>query len=277
MDVSDLPPDSVQWWTVVRRQLQFYLRTWRFVGLLLFILAVSFATLGFQIAYHNSGASGVGNYLYGAVESVATFGVIIGAFMGGDAIAMDFGTGTGYYVLVLPVRRIVLLLGRYTAAFLATFALALVYYAMVLTGATWFYGISSIPWSDLVASLGITALFVLAVLAAAFLFSAFFRSPAISIVVTILILFLAFDIVDGVLSVTSIEPWFSLLYAGQASALVFQGQPHLTVTHLMAGGRSITISAWTPYIWEGIAIMLGYIVVCLALSAVIYEAKESKG
>jgi ABC-2 type transport system permease protein len=275
MDVSDLPSDTAQWVTAVRRQLRFYLKTWRFVGLLLFVLVVDIAITALNIAYNSSGLS-ASDYLYSAIGPVPTFGVIVGAFIGGDALAMDFGGGTGYFMLVLPVRRIVLLLGRYAAAFLAAFALILVYFVISLTGAVWFYGILGIPWWDVVASLGIAALFALAILAAAFLFSSFFRSPAISIVTTILVLFLAFDIVDGILSITTVEPWFSVLYAGQAVALVFESQPHLTITHGM-GARGLTFRTWTPYIWEGVAIMLVYLVVCLVVSAVIYQNKESKG
>jgi len=275
MELHDLPSDTAQWLTAVRRQLRFYLKTWRFVGLLLFVAVVDIAVTALNIAYNSAGSS-AGDYLYNAIGAMPTFGVIVGAFIGGDALAMDFGSGTGYFMLVLPVRRIVLLLGRYAAAFLAAFALILVYYAISLSGAVWFYGFLGVPWGDVVESIGIAALFALAVLAAAFLFSSFFRSPAISIVVTILALFLAFDIVDGILSITTVEPWFSILYAGQAIALVFEGQPHETIVRVTAA-RGLTIRSWTPYVWEGVAIMVGYLVVCLVLSAIIYQRKESKG
>jgi ABC-type transport system involved in multi-copper enzyme maturation permease subunit len=187
---------------------------------------------------------------------------------------MDFGSGTGYFMLVLPVRRTVLLLGRYAAAFLAAFALLLVFYTVSLFGAGWFYGLGAIPWVEVVESVGLAALFALAVLATAFLFSAFFRSPAISMVVTILVLFLAFDIIDGVLAITSVEPWFSLLYAGEAPALVFESQPHLTISPPISG---VTIHSWNPYVWEGAVIMLGYFVIALVLSVVLYHYKELKG
>jgi ABC-2 type transport system permease protein len=275
MDRASLPSDVAQWITAVRRQLRFYLKTWRFVGLLLFILIVDVAITAVGIAYNMSGTS-ASDYLYGAIGAMPTLGVIVGAFIGGDAIAMDFGSGTGFFMLVLPVRRTVLLLGRYAAAFLASFALILVFFAISLFGAAWFYGLGAIPWIDVAASLGIAALFAMAVLATAFLFSSFFRSPAVSMVVTILALFLAFDIIDGVISITSVEPWFSILYAGQAVALVFESQPHLTVTHGM-GVRGITFHSWTPYVWEGVVVMLAYFVIALSVSVAIYHYKELKG
>jgi ABC-type transport system involved in multi-copper enzyme maturation permease subunit len=269
------PSDGDQWWMAVRRQLRFYLRTWRFLGLLVFVAVVDGAFTAVQIHYGNSGSS-VGDYLYSAVGSLGTFGVIVGAFMGGDAIAMDFGSGSGYFMLVLPVRRPILLLGRYVAAFLATFVLVLVYYGISLSGAVYFYGLGAIPLANLAVSIGLAALLALAVLATAFLFSAFFRSPAVSMLVTILVLFLAFTVVDALLTVTPVEPWFSLLYAGQAVAIAFEGQPHLTTTYGM-GKRHLAIHTWTPYLWEGAAIMVGYLAVALLLSLILYERKESKG
>jgi len=275
MDHAILPSDTAQWITAVRRQLRFYLKTWRFLGLLLFILIVDVSITAVGIAYGMSGTSAA-NYLYGAIGAMPTLGVIVGAFIGGDAIAMDFGSGTGYFTLVLPVRRTVLLLGRYAAAFLSAFALLLVFYAITLFGAGWFYGIAAIPWLSVAESLGLAALFAMAILSTAFLFSAFFRSPAVSMVVTILVLFLAFDIVDGVLTITGLEPWFSILYAGQVVALVFEGQPHLTTT-VTPGRAHLTFHTWSPYIWEGTAIMLVYFVLFLAASIAIYRYKELKG
>lgn len=275
MESPSLPSDQTQWLSAVRRQLRYYFRTWRFVGLLGFVLLVTVAGTALSIAYGSSGKSAA-DYLYGIFSNFGTFGIIIGAFIGGDAIAVDFGTGSGYFMLVLPVRRVVLLLGRFTAAFLVSFALILVYYAVGLSGAVWFYGFAGIPWLDFVASLALAALFALATLATAFLFSSFFRSPAVSMVVTILVLFLAFLFIDGILSITSLEPWFSLPYAGQAIGLVFQGQPHLTIIST-PGARGLQIHTWYPYVWEGAVIMLVYFVVGLVLSAIIYQYRELKG
>lgn len=275
MGSSRLPSDEVQWLSAVRRQLRYYVRTWRFFGLLIFVVGVTVAATALSIAYNSSGTS-ASDYLYGAFSNFPTFGIIIGAFIGGDAIAVDFGTGSGYFMLVLPVRRLVLLLGRYTAAFLVSMGLIVVFFVVELTGALWFYGFLAIPWGAFASSLGLAALFALATLATAFLFSSFFRSPAVSMVVTILVLFLAFLFIDGILSITSLEPWFSLPYAGQVIALVFESQPHLTVTKLH-GPRGLEIHTWTPYIWEGVVIMIVYFVVALVLSAVIYQYRELKG
>lgn len=275
MSPPSLPSDQAQWLSAVRGQLRYYLRTWRFVGLLAFVLVVTVAGTALSIAYHSAGTSAA-DYLYGIFTSFGTLGIIIGAFIGGDAIAVDFGTGSGYFMLVLPVRRLVLLLGRFTAAFLVSFALILVYYAVGVSGALWFYGVAAVPWGAFAASLGLACLFLLATLATAFLFSSFFRSPAVSMVVTILVLFLAFLFIDGILAITSLEPWFSLPYAGQVIGLVFEGQPHLTILKGPATS-GLEIHTWHPYVWEGTVIMFAYFLVALVLSAVIYQYREVKG
>jgi ABC-type transport system involved in multi-copper enzyme maturation permease subunit len=276
MDTANLPSDVSQWWAATRYQLRFYLRTWRFLGLLLFFVIVGGAATGVQIYLHDNGGSAAG-FLSGSLGNLQIFGIIIAAFIGGDAIAMDFGGGTGYYMLVLPVRRASILLGRYAAAFVTGLTLVLVYYVITLVGALYFYG-GALPWVPLLESFLLAVLYGAAVLSTAFFFSALFRSPALSIVVTILLLFLGFLIIDGVVgSSLGYEPWFSILYAGNVIGLVLVGAPHYSAMTVTVGARMVTTHTWNPYIWEGVVIMLAYFLIFLFLSGVIYQYKESKG
>jgi len=277
MDLARLPSDFAQWRTAVYRQWKFYLRTWRFLLLLIFVLIIVVAFTAVSVVQGDSGVSAA-DYLNGGASSLGIFGIIIGAFIGGDAIAMDFGSGTGYFMLVLPVKRIVLLLGRYAAAFAVTVILIAVFLVVPLMGAIYFWGVSGIPWVALGQTFLLSALYGLAVISTAFFFSALFRSPAVSMIATILILFLGFLIIDGVVGTSlGYEPWFSLLYAGSVIGLPLIGQPHHTEMVSHVGGRMITTHMWYPYIWEGTLILFGYFVVFLALSAIIYQYKESKG
>jgi ABC-2 type transport system permease protein len=277
MEVDHLPSDFDQWVTAVRHQFRFYLRTWRFVGLLAFVLLVVVAFLVVTIV-KDQAATSAATYLDAAVSNLSIFGIIIGAFIGGDAIAMDFGSGSGYYLLVLPARRVVFLLGRFTAAFVLTLGLIAIFYLFPIAGAIHFYGVAALPGGELAESFGIAVLFGLAVLATAFFFSSLFRSPAISMVVTILALFLGFLFVDGIVgSSLNVEPWFSLLYAGDAIGEPLVALPHHTSMTTQFGMRMITTYTWEPFIPEGVEILAAYFVVFLVLSAVLYSLKESKG
>ncbi len=266
--------DGEQFFVALRRQLQFYLRTWRFAGLLAFTLAVSLIVLVLEVAVFGSGAKTASDYLAGFYGELAVDAILVAALLGGDAISMDFGSPTGYYMLVQPVRRWVLLLGRYLAAFLAAFAIGLVYVALGVFGAAYFFGVGAVPFATLGLSVGLMILFLLGALSAAFSFSALIRSPAVGMIVSVLVLFLGFSIVDGVFELADIEPWFSIQYAGQAISEVFSS----TISHrVVLGVGRIRVITYHPYPAEAAAIMLGYFVLFLALALLVYDRKESQG
>jgi ABC-2 type transport system permease protein len=268
-----------QWQIAFRSQLTFYLRTNRFLGLLLFVAIVTGAGLAFQlhsgVAQITASSSDASAYLLSYLGSIGVVIVLVAAFLGGDALAIDFGTSSGYYMLVLPVKRIVLLAGRFAAAFTATFVIGLVYYAFAVGGAAYFYGAGAIPFATLGFSIGLAAVYALSALGVAFFFSSFFRSPAVGMIVTVLVLYLGFSIVTGVAEVAGFEPWFSLTYGADVVSQVFNTQ--FTHMNVLVATPQISITTYEPYWWEGVAIMLAYLVAFLGLSVTVYERKESKG
>jgi len=158
-----------------------------------------------------------------------------------------------------------------------TLGLLAVFYIVPIVGAIHFYGLAALPGGELTESFGIAVLFALAVLATSFFFSSLFRSPAVSMVVTILALFLGFLFADGIADSLNVEPWFSILYAGDAIGEPLVALSHHTSMTVHFGMRTVTTYTWEPFIPEGVLILLGYFVVFLVLSAVIYDRKESKG
>lgn len=274
--VSDLE----NWRAITTHQLQHYLRTNRFLGLLAFVFAISALTLTFQVS---AGVAAVrieqlyrpSEYLSNFLGNVGLWIILAAAFFGGDALSVDFSTGAGYYMLVLPIRRSVLLAGRYTAAALVTFAVVGLYYAFAVGGAVYFFGTSGIPWLGVAESLGLAALFTLAALSVAFCVSAFIRSPAAGVLVTILVLWVGFSVLATVLELVGLEPWWSLQYAGGAIAAVLDTDfIHRQVIPL---GASQSYTIWDATVREGLAIMAGYVAAFLPLSAYLYHRKESTG
>jgi ABC-type transport system involved in multi-copper enzyme maturation permease subunit len=274
--VSDLE----QWRLVTLQQLGHYFRTHRFYGLLGFIVLISALTLASQI---DAGVSVVqveqlyrsSEYLSNFLDNTGLWVVLAAAFFGGDALSVDFSTGAGYYTLVLPIRRPVLLAGRYAAATLVTLAVVVVYYAFGLVGASYFFGVASIPWGPLGASFGAAAFFALAALSVAFCVSAFFRSPAAGVLVTILVLYVGFTTLQQVVELAGIEPWFSLTYAGGTMAAILDTDfVHVQSIPL---GEDQFYTIWSATVSEGLAIMAAYVAVFLPLSAYLYQRKESTG
>ncbi|HYA10690.1 MAG TPA: ABC transporter permease [Thermoplasmata archaeon] len=273
--------DAEQFQTAFRYQLRSYRRTWRFLGLLGFVAVISAAILGVQL--HRGVATVTANnptssdYLATYLSVLADAVIITGAFLGGDALAVDLSGGPGYLMLAQPVRRGALLGGRFAAAAVTGTAVGLVYYAFAAVAAQYFYG--NVP-SALLLSIGAALLFLLAVLAVAFFFSSFFRNPTVSIIASVLILILGFPIATSIGDLSGVEPWFSLDYGAQAITTVLSTNfQHETVMHVGVGrrGGSIAVYTFAPYPWEGAVIMAVYLAAFLVLSYVIYRFKEVRG
>lgn len=272
--------DFRQFRTAFLYQLRSYLRTWRFVGLMAFVILVSIAVLAVQLdngvtvvkANHPQASDELASSLSLMTDAV----IIVGAFLGGDALAVDLSGGPGYLMLSQPVRRRTLLAGRFAAATVTGAAIGTVYYVFAVASVQYFYG--TVP-SAVFLSYGLALLFLLAVLAVAFFFSSFFRSPTVSIVAAILILLIGFPILTSIGTLTGVEPWFSLDYGSQAiSSSLASNFTHDLQTHIELGKKSgFTIYSFSPYPWEGAVIMATYLVVFLGLSYVMYRYKEVRG
>jgi len=278
----DLPDDGAQLRIATRYQLRFFRRSNRVLASALLMAIITTITLGVnfyngaatvQAQYHDSGsymASGFGFFPFILVVAV------VAAMLGGDAIATDFGSATGYYALVLPVRRSVLLLGRYLAAALIGVGVTLIYFLAIMGAAQYFFG--SLPVDATLGALGLTVLVVLAFVGFAFLLSSMFRRPTISTIVVLLLLILAFPLVTSLLTSFGIEPWFMINYGAAAIAQVLAPQAHSGSIPTDIG-RNMTVLThfFNPYVWQGVLILVGYLVLSLGASIAIYDRKELKG
>jgi len=272
--------DFEQWRIVTVNQLEHYVRTYRFAGLLGFVVLTSVLTLAFEL---DAGIAAVrveqlfrsSEYLSNFLANTGLWIVLAAAFFGGDALSVDFSTGAGYYILVLPVRRPVLLAGRYTAAALITVAIVGAYYLIGTIGAIYFFGLGTIPWGALVGSLGAAALFTLAAVSVAFCVSAFVRSPSAGVLITVLVLYVGFTTLQSVVELAGVEPWWSLSYAGGTMAAILDTD--FVHVQLIPLGEDQFYTIWSATVGEGLAIMAGYLAVFLPLSAYLYQRKESTG
>jgi ABC-2 type transport system permease protein len=272
--------DFEQFLKAVSYQLKFYLRTWRFIGLLLFTVALTGGILAYQlhlgVATIQANNPAVTDFLGSALGNMNMEVIILAAFFGGDAISMDLGTATGYYMLTLPVRRPVLMMGRFTSAFLVSTGVAAVYFAVEAAGGWYIYG--TLPGADLAVSVGLALFFLLACLALAFFLSSLFRSPSVSIVIILLLMLIGFPAVTEIVGdLGGYEPWWSLTYAGSVISTVFTNPAHEVTNLLGRGAHKIMVYTWSPYIWEGVVIMAAYLVVFFVLSIMIYNYRELKG
>ena len=252
------------------QNLQFYLRTKRFVFFLILvalITAVIYGLIGGGVVSVPSTAEGFDTFYFSFITDLV---IIVGAFLGGDAMANDFSFRIGLFVLSQPVSRVSILLGRYLGALAVGIAIITLYYVLGSFGMLYLYRGVPIQVGE---SYLLSLVYVASAIALGFLFSSMFRNGSTAIVTAIILMLLVFSIISGVLTLANIEPSFILTYGGGvvADILVVPYGPHKFIgSHL----GKITVTAYTPYVWEGIVIMLGYLVVSLVISVIIYNRRE---
>ena len=261
----------------LKYQFYSYLRTKRFIALALLVAVISVAILILEIhlgsAAITSQYKNSMTYLFNFMQNLSFTIVLVAAFLGGSAISTDFASNYSYFILVQPVRRSSLLIGRYISAFIASLLIILVYYLFAAVGSLYFF--SSIPLA-FASSIGLAAVFIASVLAFAFFMSSLFNNPQTSTMAVVILLVIVLPVLSSILpALANLEPWFLINYGGQVVYNVFSTNfVHFSSITVPVKGGSYKISQYQPYLLEGIEIMLGYLVVFLAAALYTYKYKQ---
>jgi ABC-2 type transport system permease protein len=261
----------------LKYQFYSYLRTKRFIALALLVAVISVAILVLEMhlgsAAITSQYKNSMTYLFSFMQNLSFTIVLVAAFLGGSAISTDFASNYSYFILVQPVRRSSLLIGRYISAFIASLLIILVYYLFAAVGSLYFF--SSIPLA-FASSIGLAAVFIASVLAFAFFMSSLFNNPQTSTMAVVILLVIVLPVLSSILpALANLEPWFLINYGGQVVYNVFSTNfVHFSSITVPVKGGSYKISQYQPYLLEGIEIMLGYLVVFLAAALYTYKYKQ---
>jgi ABC-2 type transport system permease protein len=248
-----------------------YLRSKRFYILVAITFAIGAAITGALYYYRPSAylSSPLAFYSvwWGSVASL--FVLLSGIFYGADAISAEFQNRTGYYLIPNPVNRSSVFLGKFLAAFVASAITVAVFAAITVADASIYFG-ANIP-IELAESFLFTIIYILPMLGVAFFFSSVFKNNSYSILVSVIVLWIGFSyLLPLIVTLTGSEPWYLLSYGGQIIGNVVRpsGYPaHVTI----AGGITTSYATTVP---EGLAIMLGYLVIFVVLGLVLFERKD---
>ena len=271
---THVPPSVQQAPKLARYQLREYLRSRRFValaGIILGIGAVITAVLGYYRGplVHDK-VSFFGTFFGGGIDIVI---VLAAVFFGGDAIAGEFQNKTGYFLMGLPVRRGTVYVGKFIAAYLAAVAMLLLFLAVLVGNALFYFGGQAIPW-QLVPSLGLALLYLAAVMGATFLFSSLFKTSAYGFVLTAILFLFGFTLLqDLVYGLAHVEPWMVISYAESTIGGVFAGSVNWGFQHTVAGNM-FTGYADVAGIGEGADIMLAYLLLTAVGGFFRFEREE---
>jgi ABC-2 type transport system permease protein len=270
---NPVPDSMMQVGIVAKYSFLDYLRSRRFIilsiitvliGVLLTVAVGWYRPLAFTSTSLGFYSSWWGN--------ATTFLVILtGVFFGGDAISGEFQNKTGYFTIPNPIRRSSIYIGKWVAAFIAS-TVILALFTIITVGNGLFYFGLDIPY-QFVESVLFTWLYLVSVLGFTFLFSALFKSSAISILVTIILFLFGFGIIELVVTnFAGVEPWFLLSYGSTIISYIFTVPYPPHVSTIDAG--PFTLTTYVPTVPEGIAIMVIYFLVTVVLGLVLFERKE---
>ena len=256
-------PDTFRQALILSRyQLRDYLRSRRFILMMCIVLAAG-AILTAVIGYFRPvGIIDNANDLYGSLGGGLVFVILFaGIIFGGDAIAGEFQNKTGYFLMGLPIKRGSVYVGKYLAALAASIVSMVVFVVILVANAIFYLGGGA--FSDpvqLLEALGLSLLYLLALLGFVFLFSSLFKTSLYAVLVVAVMFLFGFTILQGVVTMLAhTEPWFLLSYADGVIGYPLTGVlPHMMTTVNPFSGQTTT--TYNPTYLEGIGVMLGYFV-----------------
>ncbi|MFX1572888.1 MAG: ABC transporter permease [Promethearchaeota archaeon] len=188
-------------------------------------------------------------------------------------ICEEFKTKTGN--IVFPkINKYKLIVGKYLGNLVYIVIIMGIYYFMLgLLGFYYYGGPINIR---IYYSFGFALLYLLAISSFVTFFSSFMRSPTITIVVTILLLLIGFNIADSIVIAVApdFETIYSLTYMGNLiTSILINPFPDPRYIDLNIG--EFTIRSWiTPSVEMGITILLLYTFICMILASYLFKRRQ---
>ncbi len=198
-------------------------------------------------------------------------------------ICSEFNKRTGF--IVFPkINKYKLIIGKYLGnLILVVFIVAVYYLILGLFGFLYYGGPINIR---IFYSFGFAVLYVVALSSFVTLFSSFMKNVNITIIITLVILLMGFNIADQIITLVfadTFEPLYSLAYLGNLISSVLQNPfPDPRYVEFSFGGMGggmmggdFSFGSWvTPSIFMGTTLLLVYIVACFLLAAILFKRRQ---
>ncbi|MBS7632640.1 ABC transporter permease [Candidatus Bathyarchaeota archaeon] len=194
--------------------------------------------------------------------------IIVGTFFAGDAIASEFELRTGYIIFPNPISRLLLILGKFTAALFSALLAIGFYYAIGVGGLLGIYGFVPL---EIAASFAYAVLAICVVLGFTFLFSSIMKGSMGATLLSFFMFLLILSTLRQVIALTGTEPWFMPDYAFGSIIQVINPQQDIIQEF---PGSPIKIYNFYPKFPVDVAVLISYFVATLALSIWVFRKKE---
>ena len=206
--------------------------------------------------------------------------IIITVTLGSSIICEDFQKDTGN--LIFPkTTKFRLLTGRIIARFIYAITAVTVYYLLAGITTLAYYGTVD---TLIFASWGWALLYTFAVFSVVIAFSSIMKNNAGTIILSILLMLIVFNLVDQILVFTGskLEPLFILTYYSNIITAIFDMPTDRFTEQVFGGGgpggaEGITIYSWSTPSIAGAAIgMVIYSVILLSISYILFRFRQKK-
>jgi ABC-2 type transport system permease protein len=199
-------------------------------------------------------------------------------------ICSEFNKKTGF--IVFPkINKYKLIIGKYFGnLILVVFIVAIFYFILGLFGFLYYGGPINIR---IFYSFGFAVLYVIALSSFVTLFSSFMKNVNITIITTLVILLMGFNIADQIINLIfadAFEPLYSLAYLGNLiTSVLLNPFPNPRYAEFSFGGMGppgmgggdFSFGTWaTPSIFMGTTLLLVYIVACFLLAAILFKRRQ---
>lgn len=193
-------------------------------------------------------------------------------------ICSEFNKRTGF--IVFPkINKYKLIVGKYLGnLILVVFIVAIYYYILGLFGFLYYGGPINIR---IFYSFGFAVLYVIALSSFVTLFSSFMKNVNITIIITLVILLMGFNIADQIINfifADAFEPLYSLAYLSNLITSILLNpfpDPRYRVEPLFGGRGGFTFGSWiTPSVFMGTTLLIVYIVAFFVLAAILFKRRQ---
>ena len=198
------------------------------------------------------------------LEQVDVLIITAGAFFAGDAVSSEFEKKTGFIIFPNPVRRSVLVFGKFAAAFISVAMVVLFYYSIAAASTIGIYGEVPAKFAD---SLLYALLYVGSVVGFTLLCSSLVRGSMGATLLSFFTLFLIMPIASVLLMLAGVEPWFLPTYA---SGIITEAINPPTSRKVQIG----PVTVYHPSANLSILVMADYLLLPLALSVYLASRRE---
>ena len=205
-----LPSDLQQVATVARYDLLKHLRSKRLLGLLVIEALILSLIFLVPILLDQTIPDDPMDYMSSYIGGVGILVVLAATMFAGDAIVSEFQSRTGYLLFPNPVKRWVIFMGKFASTLGILFLLLVVHYGAAAVLTFIMIGGSSVNW---VYSMLFAMCYGTAAAALGIFLSSLMKGSTGALVLTFFALLLILPMLEGVLMISDIEPYYILTFA----------------------------------------------------------------